>query len=707
MVVMLIMSIILAAMAPVMTTRARKMEEDRLSSTIWQWADNDTDIYFGYNPDELDVSDTQKVMIGQNTALGTDLARLIINTSDDLPDYIRFNKDATTYGRLYMNDTSLTLGSGQGSGGGAQSTSIGIGALAENTGASNTAVGYNSMLKNQTGAGNVAIGTDTMSSSIYNENGNYNVAVGVSALKNTTGHSGSTNIASYNTAIGYEALMNNINGQWTTAVGARALYSFRRAGAMADINRAVDSGNVAVGAYSSYSDTSGEDNVAVGYKALYSNRGGDNNTSLGSFSLASANGSANTAIGYQAMQHAGGGNNVAIGINALRNTGITNDSPTGNINQQSNIAIGTDSMRGGGTLRSNIAIGEEALQNVESASYNIAIGQGSMNPMSGSVGRGGTSSHNTALGYRAAGNLNTGTYNVAIGANSMGTLKNAGSDNIAIGQYTFTSSLGSNNIAIGNHACMSVTGSNYICIGEKSGPSSGWSSSPEHIYIGSKSRFNSGAAVLEVHNIDDTMTSSGAPYGGMNGSGVVINGTLLVNGPIMSRFVHTGNSEVNELGILEVTDGGIGQRVRPTNTSFGDFLHSHPLYDYSMDKSWRSDRRLKYVGKEFTSGLDKIRQLKVFNYTFKKDEKKTPHVGVIAQDLQKVFPDAVKKGTDGFLQIRFEDMFYAVINAIKELDSRVTALEKENAELKKMLKQVQHDTTLQEARLKSLEAQLK
>ena len=91
---------------------------------------------------------------------------------------------------------------------------------------------------------------------------------------------------------------------------------------------------------------------------------------------------------------------------------------------------------------------------------------------------------------------------------------------------------------------------------------------------------------------------------------------------------------------------------------------------------------MKYVSNENKAGLDKIRQLKVFNYTFKKDEKKTPHVGVIAQDLQKVFPNAVKKGVDGFLTIRMEDMFYAVINAIKELDSRVTRLEKENQELK-------------------------
>ena len=75
----------------------------------------------------------------------------------------------------------------------------------------------------------------------------------------------------------------------------------------------------------------------------------------------------------------------------------------------------------------------------------------------------------------------------------------------------------------------------------------------------------------------------------------------------------------------------------------------------------------------------------MFNYTFKKDTTKTPHVGVIAQDLQKVFPNAVKKGADGFLTIRMEDMFYAVINAIKELDSRMTALEKENKELKARL----------------------
>ena len=102
-----------------------------------------------------------------------------------------------------------------------------------------------------------------------------------------------------------------------------------------------------------------------------------------------------------------------------------------------------------------------------------------------------------------------------------------------------------------------------------------------------------------------------------------------------------------------------------------------------------SDRRLKNVGKEFTSGLDKIRLLRVFNYTFKNDERKTPRVGIIAQDLQKVFPDAVKKGVDGFLTIRMEDMFYAVINAIKELDIKYQAQEKRINELEKRIEQLE------------------
>ena len=87
-----------------------------------------------------------------------------------------------------------------------------------------------------------------------------------------------------------------------------------------------------------------------------------------------------------------------------------------------------------------------------------------------------------------------------------------------------------------------------------------------------------------------------------------------------------------------------------------------------------SDRRLKNVGEVFKGGLAELRKLEVFNYTFKNDKDKTPRVGVMAQDLQKIFPNAVTKGEDGYLRIRMEDMFYAVVNAVKELDNKLTAI---------------------------------
>ena len=126
-----------------------------------------------------------------------------------------------------------------------------------------------------------------------------------------------------------------------------------------------------------------------------------------------------------------------------------------------------------------------------------------------------------------------------------------------------------------------------------------------------------------------------------------------------------------------------------------------------MINEFYSDRRLKYVGSEYKSGLDKIKQLKVFNYTFKKDPQKTPRVGVIAQDLQNVFPNAVKTGRDGFLKIRTEDILYALVNAVKEIDVKISEILKQVQNDKTEIKQLKKENTELKARLDKLEAKLK
>ena len=118
-----------------------------------------------------------------------------------------------------------------------------------------------------------------------------------------------------------------------------------------------------------------------------------------------------------------------------------------------------------------------------------------------------------------------------------------------------------------------------------------------------------------------------------------------------------------------------------------------------------SDRRLKNVGEKYTAGLNELKKLDFFHYTFKKDESKTPMVGVMAQDLQKVFPDAVTNGDDGYLRIRLEDMFYAVINAVKELDTKICAIVKNVTDISAKLDAQQKTIEEQQKAIKELQAQ--
>ena len=88
-----------------------------------------------------------------------------------------------------------------------------------------------------------------------------------------------------------------------------------------------------------------------------------------------------------------------------------------------------------------------------------------------------------------------------------------------------------------------------------------------------------------------------------------------------------------------------------------------------------------------------ILKLKIYDYKYKNDKSETPHVGVVAQDLKKVFPNAVRKNDDGYLEIRQEDMFYAMLNAIKDLDKRITdqneIIDKQAYEINRLKKEIE------------------
>ena len=685
------------------------------NSSPWKYSpNNSSDAYFGQGA-------SMRAMIGQLNGEDTDNGKLIINNLGSSFSHILFKNGNTILGDLYMSGNNLILGHRNGSSTSLGQNNINIGPnnwpSTDITGQSNIIIGDNAMTHLSTGSNNIGLGTTLTAlttgtgnvtigdnSLISVTTGDGNIGLGNEANPAITTASktiaiGANSVASSNgaIAIGSNLTSSEAHGPEQDAAQARVMNSIAignnatsganngggqnsiAIGNQAKANSTSDSGasGIAIGAYSNAgghsialgtsalrSNTTGSDNIAVGTSALRSNTTGSVNTALGENSLyANTTGEHNISIGYAAMQHNDTGSyNIAIGDYALR------ASDTGS----NNIAIGREAMYFQTNINTgNTAVGTQAMAGTASASnyYNTAIGYQALYKAGNNSDNAG---HNTAVGAEALYSNITGDYNTSIGSG-------AGSSSVSA----------SYNTAIGVDACQYVTGSNKTCIGANSGPTSGsdWASDDkERIFIGSRSKFNNGPAVLEVHNTEDT------GLGANKDAAVVINGNLIVKGGVISTLWTKGGKDDDNVNLY----GRTGGQMEPFWDKGGtpDYVEKYSSNGHGKFKAFSgkreySDRRLKYVGKDNNDGLAKIKQLKVFNYVYKKDTTKTPHVGVIAQDLQKVFPNAVKKGTDGFLTIRMEDMFYAVINAIKELDAKYQAQEKRINELEKRVEKLE------------------
>ncbi len=767
MIVLLIASIILACMAPIMTTKMKT--DSTLNSAPWRWSDNGSDAYYS-------TSDGQVAMIGQKERQNNDDAKFIIRSDrEDLISFKSANTNTQT-GRLRMTANRLLLGSlannvqqnansvavgktltpsgassvalgntvitsgENGVGVGKSSTASGkngvaVGNTATASGENSVAVGNTNtankvnsvalgVFNNATGENSVAVGKSINASSKnavavgissrINPAANGSVAVGVSvttagenaiAVGNTIGSTGGDSVA-----IGYKV---DSLGKRSVAIGGEAgtavendISIGNKVGSKAEeapartLNIAIGSNiltkstggdNIALGTGSLGNNTAGGTNIAMGNYALGANTTGAGNVALGSSALnKTTTANRNIAIGPLTLyQSVGGEDNIAIGYQALKGKDNTSSYNT------ANIAIGSFAMQN--VLKdinnnypdNNVAIGQNSAINLTTGSHNTALGSGTLQGIT-------TQQDNTVVGYRAGQGI-YGGQNTVVGANSMWKARSA-VGNTAVGYGALIGAVGndaisplgpsSNNTAIGYRACAYVAGSNKTCIGANSGPGNNSdlaksTNTDKVLFLGTYDTtvyipgnlVVSGDVILSAKNYSTTMFRVGSPY---------------------KRAMILPWKRNDNYGEFHGADNN-------NNMYNPDLLPSEHLewfkYYREID-SHVSDRRLKNVGKENTDGLAKLRQLKIYNYTFKKDKDKTPQVGVIAQDLQKVFPNAVKKAADGFLRIRLEDMFYAVINAIKELDTRVTRLEKENQMLKQQNKAL-------ELRLQALEKKVK
>lgn len=409
----------------------------------------------------------------------------------------------------------------------------------------------------------------------------------------------------------------NIEARDNVAIGYQSMNALKNA-----------QGNTALGLSALSENISGKYNTAIGYNAG-SALHADYNTYIGAGAGEKASGSRNTAVGYQAGYENSGSVNVFVGANAGRT--------------------------GSGSY--NVGIGYDALRSV-SGNYNVAIGTGALKNLT-------TGSYNTAIGYNACSEVTTGSHKTCIGYNS-GPGANT--------QTSYMSATGS--------WSRGQTVSDYL--GSKT-------DNLERTYIGGRPYNYGGDAVMEIHNVGGTNSNLINNPGVKSNTTTVINGNLIVRGRTMMTigsklwsFVEVdpkGSSAERSMGYYSNDRGGVW--ISPNQQDYaGCYNADVPILGtitlnfnggVCLD-STSSDRRLKNIGTRSLAGLKELNQLKIYDYTFKNDKSKHSQIGVMAQDLQKVFPNSVFEGPDGYLRIRWDEMFFASINAIKELDRKIVSL---------------------------------
>ncbi|WP_395300451.1 tail fiber domain-containing protein [Enterobacter sp. ECC-175] len=84
-----------------------------------------------------------------------------------------------------------------------------------------------------------------------------------------------------------------------------------------------------------------------------------------------------------------------------------------------------------------------------------------------------------------------------------------------------------------------------------------------------------------------------------------------------------------------------------------------------------SDERLKENIKPLDRSLENILKLKGVSYTWK--ENKTADVGLIAQDVEKVYPELVKT-KDDVKQVDYQKLVAPLIEAVREQQEQINAL---------------------------------
>ena len=222
---------------------------------------------------------------------------------------------------------------------------------------------------------------------------------------------------------------------------------------------------------------------------------------------------------------------------------------------------------------------------------------------------------------------------------------------------------------------------------------------------------NPGDRIFQVGNGTSNASTSNAFTILRNGNTGIGNNTFSPQFPLdlagRMRVRHNGETAgIHFNNSANNTDGFVGMK---TDDEIGLYINNGWRFWVTSSNAYvngnlvnTSDVRLKNRITAISKSLKSLKLIKGYHYYWKDSNLGQGwQTGLIAQEIEQVFPELVSVGEDGYKAVNYIGLIPHLIEAVKELDKRteeVTALKKELAEVKEINQRV----TALEAGLKNL-----
>ena len=165
----------------------------------------------------------------------------------------------------------------------------------------------------------------------------------------------------------------------------------------------------------------------------------------------------------------------------------------------------------------------------------------------------------------------------------------------------------------------------------------------------------------------------------VNGS-VATNNAIMFNSNTDGAFGHRSNNNATDYALIQSSTGKTTINCK-TGSGNIEFKHGDGIVKQEFDSSGNviiqgnlfsySDARIKTNVETIPNALDKVVSLRGVTYNMIKDVEIDPenapkHIGVIAQEIESVIPEAVKE-ENGIKTVAYGNIVGLLIEAIKDL----------------------------------------